>query len=637
MKPFADPEITALAAWLEHQRDFVFLETTRVSDGEYRSLLFTGARTWLVCRAGDDAQIFLARAARWQERGYFLAGWIGYEFGYLLEPALGQLAAKLPPGEVVAELGVFGEPRIYDHRTSSWSSDPDVTAVAAGERPCRVSGVRPAISREEYLRAIDAIKRYIRAGDTYQVNYTLKLNFSFQGSVAALYRTLRRNQSVGFGAWLRRGGRDILSFSPELFFRTRGERITVRPMKGTLGRGRTTGEDAGAVLALSTDVKNRSENVMIVDLLRNDLARLLHDAGGGRVQVRSLFDVETYETLHQMTSTIEGTAAVGHLPGLTRLLRALFPCGSVTGAPKIRTMEIIHELEKQRRGVYCGAIGWAGEDQAVFNVPIRTLVLEGGRGEMGIGSGIVHDSDPGSEWEESLLKSRFLTRPRPDFQLIETLLWVPGQGFWLLDYHLDRLRDSAAYHMFVCDLVEIRRVLEQEVAGQRTSARVRLLLHRDGRVEVSSAPVSWSWPEKPLQAQRQNPLPRVFFSETSVDNRKTELFHKTTRRELYERERAVAVRRGYFEVLFCNRQGEVTEGTITNVFLELDGVLVTPPVHCGLLPGTFRRLLLEKGLVREQVVFREDVFRAEAVYVGNSVRGLIQVALSGAGLCALSC
>lgn len=632
MKPFADPEITALSVWLEHQRDFVFLETTRVSDGEHRSLLFTGARTWLVCRAGDDAEIFLAQAACWQARGYVLAGWIGYEFGYLLEPALQQLAADLPPGQVVAELGVFRKPRIYDHRTSSWSSEPDIPMAVGGEQQYRVSEVRPAISREEYLRAIDAIKRYIRAGDTYQVNYTLKLDFSFQGSVAALYRTLRHNQSVGFGAWLRTGGRDILSFSPELFFRARGERITVRPMKGTLGRGRTTAEDAEAVRALRTDVKNRSENVMIVDLLRNDLGRLLHEDGGGRVRVRSLFDVETYETLHQMTSTIEGSAAAGHLPGLPRLLRALFPCGSVTGAPKIRTMEIIHELEKNRRGVYCGAIGWAGVGHAVFNVPIRTLVLEEGRGEMGVGSGIVHDSEPEGEWEESLLKSRFLTRPRPDFQLIETLLWEPGHGFWLLDYHLDRLRDSASYHMFVCDPVEVRQALEQEVAGRSGSARVRLLLHRDGRVEVSSAPVSWSRPERPRQAQREDPLPGVFFSETLVDNRKTEFFHKTTRRELYERERAVAVSRGYFEVLFCNKQGEVTEGTITNVFLELEGELVTPPVHCGLLPGTFRRLLLEKGLVREQVVSREDVFRAEAVYIGNSVRGLVQVEVAGQGL-----
>ncbi|WP_456385180.1 aminodeoxychorismate synthase component I [Desulfolithobacter sp.] len=629
MKPFADPEITALSAWLEHQQDFVFLETTRVSNTEHRSYLFTEARTWLVCRAGDDAGRFLARAVRWQERGYVLAGWIGYEFGYLLEPALQRLCADIPPGQVVAELGVFRTPLIYDHRTLSWSLDPDVPVAASGRQQYRVSDVCPAISREEYLRAVDDIKKYIRAGDTYQVNYTLKLDFSFQGSVAALYRTLRRNQSVGFGAWLRKNNRDILSFSPELFFRVQGERITVRPMKGTLGRGRTTMEDAEVVRALARDVKNRSENVMIVDLLRNDLGRLLHESGGGQVRVRSLFDVETYETLHQMTSTIEGISTGGHLPGLDRLFRALFPCGSVTGAPKIRTMEIIHELEKKQRGVYCGAIGWAGDGEAVFNVPIRTLVLEDGRGEMGIGSGIVHDSDPEGEWEESLLKSRFLVRPRPDFQLIETMLWEPGQGFWLLDYHLDRLRDSARYHMFVWDPVEIRRALEQDVAGRKVALRVRLLLHRDGRAEVNSAPVSWSRPARPLQVRREDPLPRVLFSRFPVDNRKTEFFHKTTRRELYERERTTAVSQGYFEVLFCNRQGEVTEGTITNVFLELEGELITPAVHCGLLPGTFRRLLLEKGLVREQVIFPEDVVLADAVYVGNSLRGLVQVEVAG--------
>ncbi len=515
---------------------------------------------------------------------------------------------------------------VFDHQAGGFRGPgPRQGHQPVADRFAGVADLRTNVDCREYLRAVGRIKEYIAAGDTYQVNYTMKLKFGFSGSAASLYLALRRSQSVAYGAWIRQGGRDIMSFSPELFFRADRERVTVRPMKGTMARGRTLPEDEQQRRALRHDRKNRCENVMIVDLLRNDLGHLLHGIGGGVVRPRSLFDVEVYETLLQMTSTLDGIPAAGRQPGLGDMLRALFPCGSVTGAPKIRTMEIIHEQEKEPRGVYCGAIGYAGPEAMVFNVPIRTLVLADGQGEMGIGSGIVHDSDPEMEWRESLLKGDFLTRPRPVFQLIETLLWRPS-GYWLLDEHLQRLADSAAYFLFNLPAGEVRAGLDSQASRLRTAARVRLLLHRDGRLRISATPLGESPRPDPLVPLVGEPLPVAIFAAPQTDPGDVYLYHKTTARRLYDTERQRAVERGCYEVLFTNSRGEATEGAISNIFIA-DGPdrLLTPPVASGLLAGTLRRLLLETGRAVERVLTKQDVLAAKAVYIGNSVRGLVRV------------
>jgi len=625
MHPLSTPQITALARWLETQEEFVFLDNARPGGEEHRSLLFLKPWRWLFCREPGRAEEFLAEAAALQGEGYTLAGWFAYEFGYLLEPALHRLVAGTSPPYAV--LGVFAEPLVLDHCQdlapilAGLIGTPDPSPSATG----RVEDLRLNMEREEYLRAVDRIKEYIVAGDTYQVNYTLKLGFACRGSVASLYSHLRRNQAVSYGAWIRQGGRDIMSFSPELFFRADCRRVTVRPMKGTMARGRTLAEDALRRQALRDDPKNRSENVMIVDLLRNDLGRLLHDTGGGRVVPGSLFDVAALNTVLQMTSTVDGFPAGPCPPALGEVLRALFPCGSVTGAPKIRTMEIIRELEKEPRGVYCGAIGCSGSQEAVFNVPIRTVVLQDGQGEMGIGSGIIHDSDPAAEWAECLLKGRFLTGAGRDFQLIETLLWQPGSGYWLLDSHLRRLADSAAYFFFPCDRRQIGAALDEAAGAWRGPMRVRLLLDRDGAITISAAPCEARPVVEANQAPDQEPLPEVVFSEYPTDRADIYLFHKTTERSLYQAERDRALAEGLYEVLFANREGEATEGSITTLFVRQGELLLTPPLDCGLLPGTFRAFLLEQGRAVERVLSREEVSRAEAVYVGNSVRGLVRV------------
>lgn len=622
MQPVDGESIAKLTATLEGMRDFVFLETCRFSEGNTRSLLFTNPVCWIECAEAGDPEEFLQRVEDFRLRGYVLAGWFAYEFGYLLEPALSHCSWPNRTNTILARLGVFEQVLVFDHEQGKFSGGERWPEGGNGHQSnCAIDDLHTNISEQEFLADVETIQEYIRAGDTYQVNYTLNLDFSFTGSVALLYRQLRRNQSVAYAGWLRCGNQDILSFSPELFFSVHSGMVRVCPMKGTMKRGRTRDEDVQQAEKLCGDAKSRSENVMIVDLLRNDLARLLHESGGGRVHVRSLFDVECYESLLQMTSTIEGIPLVPRSSTLVDMLKALFPCGSVTGAPKIRTMEIIRELEKRPRGVYCGAIGYCGRDIMCFNVPIRTLTLTGGKGSMGVGAGIVHDSEPRSEWRECLLKGRFLTRPQPEFQLIETLCWQPDAGYVLLQEHLERLADSANYFFFRCAIDDIGcrlRKAEEEFSHQ--TMRVRLLLQKDGRMDLQSFPL------QNITSSVEH-LPRVAFSNRRTDAADVFLYHKTTVRGIYDQERERAVHNGLYEVLFINTREEVTEGAISNLFAEVDGIMYTPPVSCGLLAGTYRRFQLDGGRAVERVLTVDDVAGADALYVANSMRGLVRVRL----------
>ena len=562
--------------------DCIFLETSRVTAEESHSYFFHRPVAHLVCYAHDDPARFFQQAEDFLAKGLYLAGWLGYEFGYLLEPSL---VKQIHPDTTkpLARLGVFRAPMIFDHNTGELLGAPWAYPPATQtSTDCCLANLRLNLTQTDYTAALAKIKTYIESGDTYQVNFTLKLLFDFDGSPEALYQALRRNQSVSFGAYLRSGNQRILSFSPELFFKRTGEQCLVRPMKGTIQRGPYPAEDERLMQLLQGDEKNRSENVMIVDLLRNDLGRVCTP---GTVTTRSLFDIETYETLHQMTSTI-----TGHLPLTTKiepLFRALFPCGSVTGAPKIRTMEIIRELESEPRGIYTGAIGFiAPTGEATFNVPIRTIELSGNKGEMGIGSGIIHESDPEQEWRECLLKGYFLSNPAPAFSLIETLLWQPGSGYWLLAEHLERLAASAAYFRYPFSPPELMTQLDRLALDFVASPmRVRLTLAKNGQIELAASPcptpaaITW-----PTSQTSQSELPRVLFSTQATDPVSPWLFHKTTLREIYDTEREQALAAGFYEVLFVNTRGEVTEGSITNIFIEQQGTLLTPPMECGLLP-----------------------------------------------------
>ncbi len=622
-----------LAAMRGHRR-FVWLETTRPDGGDRCSLLFCEPRAWLRCRAGDDPDAFFAALDRQRAAGRYLAGWFAYEFGWLLEPFLAR-RLDVPPDTCVAEVGVFDAPYLFFHHENAFAGGrPWPRAADPGPAAYRITGCTPAEPQERYCEAIHAIHRYIAAVDTYQVNYPTRLRFRFTGRPEGLYCALRASQSVGYSACIRSGEQWILSLSPELFFRVTGDRrIVARPMKGTVRRGPMPAADAALAAWLRQDVKNRSENVMIVDLLRNDLGRI---AEPGSVEVERLFAIETYETLHQMTSTV--TASLGRGVSLADIFRALFPCGSVTGAPKIRTMEIIRELEVGPRGVYTGAIGYmAPDDSMVFSVPIRTVVLRDGQGEMGVGSGVVIDSSPEDEWRETLLKGRFLTEPPPVFRLIETMYWDAAGGYWLLPLHLERLAASAAFLGFFCDIAGV----EQRLAGlagelrrlaDGTGRRVRLLLAKDGAIELEHQ----AWPSPPSRdaaaALAAAPAGRVRLAGIAVDPGDTLLYHKTTCRQRFDEAWRAARADGLVDCLFVNGRGELTEGAISNLFLRFGRRILTPPVEAGLLPGTFRRYLLEQAplagqgiTVAEAVLRPDDLRRADRVYIGNSVRGLVPV------------
>ncbi len=627
-RPISAAELDDILAWLAGEESFVFLETLRGDADNRYSRIFVRPEGGLVCGRGPEAvETFLAGIGRALAAGRHLAGWIAYEFGYLLEDAL--VPRLAPDGGPLARLGVFRERIDIDHRRPRPEGAPWAGA-ADKHLACSVADLGLNLEREAYLRDIKRIKRYIEAGDTYQVNYTLKYRFRIEGSPLALYRRLRRRQSVAYAALIRNGDEWIISLSPELFFRIKDGVCTVKPMKGTCPRGRTLAEDAELAAALAADEKNRAENVMIVDLLRNDLGRICVDGG---VRAVSMFDVEPFETLQQMTSTVEGRLA----PGIcaSRVIRALFPCGSVTGAPKLRTMEIISELEREERGVYTGGIGYFSPGgECCFNVPIRTAVIRDGAGEMGIGSGIVYDSDPDAEWRECLLKGNFLTAQDCAFSLIETLLFRKDGGWWLLDGHMARLRESAIYFGFFLDmddvLARLRGLGDELARGGEDYVRARLLLHRDGGIELGHAPCG----APRLLIDPDGEAQDAAWVAERVDPASRFLFHKTTIREQFDRAFARARREGLFDLLFTNMKGEVTEGAISNIFVLRSGELLTPPVECGLLPGVLRAELLRRGAetvdgkrlpVREAVVRPEDVESAEAVFLGNSVRGLTRV------------
>ena len=628
-----DKEISGLFATLGDQQDFVYLDTSMVDGANNCSLLFSKPVERLCLQAGEERAAFLDRAAQWLDRGYYIAGWLGYE---LLHDELA-IGVK-NDATTLADLGVYEAPNRFDHRNGEHNF-PSMSDPGQADAVYQLTNLRPTMEEEQYCSAIERILDYIAAGDTYQVNYTFKLHFDFDGSAASLYRDLRRSQPVPYGCFMKHGGTHVLSFSPELFFRLDSGKIIARPMKGTMKRGRFRGEDKFIARTLNGDVKNRSENVMIVDLLRNDLSHLVDNTGGGLVEVKSLFDVERYRTVFQMTSTIVATRfATDRIPP-ARILEAIFPCGSVTGAPKIRTMEIIDELELESRGVYTGAIGYFSPDgDAAFNVPIRTVVIQGSKGEMGIGSGIVSDSSPIDEWRECLLKARFLTDPPPPFALLETLLFDPRKGYLYLEEHLERLARSADYLGRVCDLHMVRTKLDEH--GRRfpggTCMRVRLLVADDGGLTIESQECDRPRALSLSHARTLTAQPRAVadFADRVTDSLSPWLFHKTTRRELYDEGQRQARSEGLYDLIFCNQKGEITEGAISNIIVEEDGCFFTPPLECGVLPGVMRaRVLAAEGecVVEERVLYRDDLIRADRIYLCNSVRGIVEVELRRSG------
>ena len=525
--------------------------------------------------------------------GMQAAGMIAYEAG-------AALVAGAPPLEAPGPLLWFGLFETHEALTAD-----EVAALLPDPLGAWAGVPDPAITRADYDTALAEVLGLIRAGDIYQANLTFRSRVRFVGHPLALYARLRRESAAGYGAVIDTGEATLLSLSPELFVALDGDALTCRPMKGTARRGETPDEDRALAASLASDAKQRAENLMIVDLMRNDLSRV---AATGSVAVPALFTVESYPTIHQLTSTVTANLAPGN--DAIDVVAALFPCGSITGAPKRRAMEVIRSVEPDARGIYTGAIGRIDAAGAMFNVAIRTLAIAAGEGEatLGLGSGIVADSRADEEWAECLAKAAFVTAGQRRFDLIETMAFDPEAGIALLERHLARMKASADTFGFAFDRHAVRNELQAATFRLRDRRRVRLVLAASGAiaVEVGAVPPPASAPWQVAIV----PLPVA-----AGDFR---LVHKTSDRAFYDAARHAA---GTDEVVFV-AEGRVTEGSFTSVFLpRADGVLLTPPLHRGLLPGVLRAELIDTGRAMEHDVTPVDL--ADGFLLGNAVRGLV--------------
>ena len=591
------------------QNNFFWFETNKFDKENFLSFYFFNP-VKIIKLVSPDKLIQFFHSLESLTKKYYVAGFFSYELGYLFEEVF---KYKKRFGFPYAIFCAYEKPIIFDHKCNKFISK-EINNIYQQPLSYKIKNLRLNIAEEEYIEKIKKIKDYIYRGDIFQANYTIKYKFDFSGSALGLYLDLKYKQKVSYNVFAKLNDYYILSLSPELFFYKDKDYIKVKPMKGTIKRGCNIYEDKKNILYLQNDEKNQSENVMIVDLLRNDLGKI---SKYGSVKVSKLFEIEKYNTLFQMTSTIESKLSKGI--SLYELIKSIFPSGSVTGAPKIRSMEIIKELEKEERKVYTGAIGFfEPTGKAKFNVAIRTILIQKNKGEMGVGSGIVYDSSPEKEFEESKLKAYFLIKkPVKNFSLIETILF--DKNFKYLNLHLKRLKESAEYFDFKFNkkeiLSKINEISQILVSGKY---KVRILLNSAGQVKISYEKINNSFKTY-----------RLKISKYRTNSNDTFYFHKTTNRELYESELKKARNKGFFDIIFLNEKDEVTEGAITNIYIKKNGIIYTPPVKCGLLNGIMRQVLIKRYKMKEEIITLKDLKQADEIYISNSIinfqKALLQI------------
>ncbi|WP_417610995.1 aminodeoxychorismate synthase component I [Parasphingorhabdus sp.] len=555
----------------------------------------------------EELEACLAALSRARSAGQHVAGYLAYEAGLGLEE---RLRGKVP-GDLPTPLAWFGIFNDYKELTQEEVAEalPDRDGAWLGR-------LRPQVSRADYDAAFKKVQNYIISGDIYQANLTFRAEMDFSAHPLALYAAIRDRAQAGYGGVVFDGQNWMLSFSPELFFALKDGRITARPMKGTAARLADPEADAAVQTELQSDPKQRAENLMIVDLLRNDLSRV---AEQGSVKVPELFHVESYPTIHQMTSTV--TAALRDGLDAVDIIRQIFPCGSITGAPKIRAMEIIDELEPDPRGIYCGSIGRIdapddlGRSDAAFNVAIRTFFLPPNKETLfiGLGSGIVADSNGDDEWRECLAKGRFAkvdvnAQDGHTVDLIETMAFAPASGIGRLEAHLERMKASARALQYEFDRHAARNAIQAVTFHQDSAAMVRLHLGQSGALAIELKPLPQT-PDGPVRCQ---------LVPMQAEPQDFRLHHKTSDRRVYQVEGLA----GGVHPIFVDGDGFVTEGAIWNVFVERDGKLLTPPLARGVLPGVLRAELLASGQAVEADLRAEDL--ADGFLLGNSVRGLVE-------------
>jgi para-aminobenzoate synthetase/4-amino-4-deoxychorismate lyase len=625
------------------QKEFAIYETLKVDEDNFLSYIFFSPKGKLILTNPQNIEKFFEQLENKLNKGFYLAGFLSYELGYFLDYKDSvYYNFKFP----LAFFYVFEKPIVYNHKTDIFEEGTDLIQrlfsvdLVKENSKFKLTNFKLNTSKKEYVENVKKIKNYIFSGDTYQINYTIKLKFDFTGSILGLYNKLKQTQSVSYCAFIKTKDFSVISFSPELFFRKTTDIIIVKPMKGTIPRGKDVFEDKIQVRKLQNSVKDRAENVMIVDLLRNDLGKI---SSYGEVKVKKLFEIEKYETLFQMTSTIQ--AKINPNINLYKLFYSLFPSGSVTGAPKIRSMQIIKEVEKEPRYVYTGSVGFIKPNRdSVFNVAIRTLLIgKNGKAELGIGSGIVADSYPQKEYDECKLKYKFLITKIPKFRLVETILYCADfnyeiknfydlnlnitkenfeQGYFLLKYHLERLKNSAMYFDFKFDEGQIfDKLYKLKKQLIKQAYRIRLLLSKNGDVEIQKSVYD-------IKNFCSKKIEKITISKSFVDKNNVFLYHKTTNRRVYNKEYKKYSGR-FFDVLFINKNGEVTETSRANVFVKIGDYYYTPPKSSGLLNGVFKKFLIEqnKDKIKDKTISIDEVFKSEKLFITNAVFGIKEVKL----------
>ena len=577
---------------IPNDNPFVLLDDARASGASPARLYVNPVRT-ISAESSEQIAPLLEELRAAKEQRLHVAGYLAYDAGSALLPQLA--AAGNAP---LAWFGLFEQFETIS-TDAIMSKLPDPAGVW-------LSSLRPGISRAEYSKAFEAVQDYIAAGDIYQANLTFPLSADYVGDPLALYAALRPRAAAGYGGVIWTGERHYLSFSPEMFFALKDRRVTTKPMKGTAGRHADADADLAAAEHLRTDPKQRAENLMIVDLLRNDLSRVCE---AGSVAVPELFHIESYPTVHQMTSTVIGTLPEGS--DATDVIQALFPCGSITGAPKIRAMQIIDEVENAPRGIYCGSIGRIDANgDAAFNVGIRTFTLceQQKTVSLGLGSGIVADSHESDEWAECLAKGDFAKLEGSGFDLIETMRFEPAQGILRLELHLERMIQSARIFGFEFDRHGVLNKLHAAIFHLNGLSKIRLLASQRGALAIEIRPLvevnEW----------------RVAVTPLPVDPNDFRLRHKISDRAFYDEARKS--RKDCDEVIFVGKDGRLTEGSISAIFVERGGKFLTPRLETGLLPSVLRREMIDDGRAEEADLNIDDL--SDGFLVGNSLRGLIR-------------
>lgn len=600
-------DITEILKYVDANINSAFFYTP-TKTGEENSYIFASPAKSITCNNLDDVEAKLKEIDSLSKIYKYAYGFITYEAGYSFEDRLKQLIEN--KNEKLISFSFFYDEDVKIIPSKEISFKKIHTLLET--RNYEITNLQLNQTQTEYEKSIEEIKRLIAAGDTYQVNYTLKSKFKFKGDMTSLIASLIFNQTAEYSAFVNDSDNFIFSISPELFFRTDGNRIISKPMKGTIKRGINIDDDFAKSVQLKSSKKDKAENIMIVDLLRNDIGKI---SEFNSVKAKQLFKIEKFETLFQMTSTVTGELKQ---KSFSSIIQNLFPCGSITGAPKIRTMRIINKLEKEQRGIYTGTLGLIDNGNFNFNIPIRTITINktNNNGEMGIGSGIVWDSNATEEFEEAKLKSYFLTNPANYFELIETMLIEDGEIF-LLENHINRLRKSAEYFLFSFDESKLRELLYTIVVGlnHKNKFKLRMLLTKWGELKYSLEQIT----DSKING-------RIVISDKRIDSTNKFQYFKTTNRELLNREFAKWSKEGFDDVIFQNEKGEITEGAITNIMISKEGKLYTPPVTSGLLNGCCRGYLLSTNKnITEKILFADDLISADEVYIFNSVRKEIKI------------